>query len=72
MPGDSIPSHTDKLVDGRKHFRMNIRLAGEDTFKCCKVLFRFWRVTIFRPDLYEHSVPAVKRKRYMLSIGWVI
>jgi len=69
-PGGYIPPHTDKLVDGRKHFRMNIRLTGDDSFKCRKVLFKWWRVVIFRPDLHEHSVPAVKKTRYMLSIGW--
>lgn len=70
MPGDFIPPHTDKLVDGRKHYRMNIRLTGDDSFKCAWTVFKWWRVTIFRPDLCVHSVPVVQRKRYMLSIGW--
>lgn len=72
LPGGYIPPHTDKLRDGRKHYRMNIRLTGDDSFKCKQVLFKWWRVTIFRPDLFEHSVPVVQRKRYMLSIGWAI
>lgn len=70
LPGEFIPPHTDKLVDGSRHYRMNILLKGEDSFQCSKVLFKWWRVVIFRPDLHEHAVPAVTRKRYMLSIGW--
>lgn len=72
LPGDCIPPHTDRLESGKKHYRMNILLAGEDSFECSTLEFKWWRITIFRPDTYEHSVPAVKRKRLILSIGWSV
>jgi len=64
-----IPDHKDP-VKGYNHYRLNILLKGEDSFVCSKVIFKFWRFTLFRPDLYTHSVPAVKTSRYLLSIGW--
>lgn len=71
LPGQHIPPHRDKLPDRRRHFRMNILLCGEDSFQSETVIFKWWRFTIFRPDISTHSVPAVSRKRYLLSIGWV-
>lgn len=72
LPGQYIPPHTDKLPDGKRHFRINIRLCGEDSFQCSNVVFRKWRVTVFRPDLYEHSVPPVSKIRLLLSIGFAL
>jgi hypothetical protein len=34
-------------------------------------LWRWWRATLFRPDLYEHGVTTLKGKRIVLSFGWV-
>ena len=71
-PGTCIPPHTDKLDDGRKHYRLNILLSGEDSFKCENVIFKWWRFTFFRPDINEHYVPPVKSQRMLLSIGFAI
>lgn len=69
--GSFIPVHTDK-VPGRRHYRLNILLQGEDNFSCPKVIFKWWRVCLFRPDLYEHSVEKCSYQRTVLSIGLAI
>ena len=78
FPEDSfIDAHTDPIDEG-KHFRLNIELKKADFggyFLCdaikqgfCK---RFWRFTLFRPDLCSHSVSRVEGTRLILSIGWI-
>lgn len=68
--GSYVPTHTDP-VKGKRHFRLNIRLKGEDKFTG-DALLKFWRVCLFRPDIMPHSVHNVKSERLMLSIGWAI
>jgi hypothetical protein len=63
-----IPTHTDP-IPGKKHYRLNIRLYGEDGF-VGKNIFKLWRVYFFRPDLEPHSVEAVKTRRILLSFGF--
>lgn len=71
--GSGIPNHRDPLPD-HKHYRLNIYLwnakAGgvpaHDSVICSNRFF-----TLFRPDLFEHSVSTVtKGTRYVLSFGW--
>jgi len=66
-----IPYHFDK-VEGKRHYRINIRLpfgrGGNlkmiDTGTCRAVSF-------FRPDLVRHKVTKVKRGTvYALSLGF--
>lgn len=70
--GDYIPKHVDKLDSDKKHYRLNILLKGEDSFECERVIFKWYRFCLFRPDLYEHEVKSVKRTRYVLSIGLAV
>lgn len=65
--GTSIPTHVDP-VPGRRHWRANLRLLGEDTFEG-KAAFRLGRLIVFRPDLTPHSVARVSRRRVLLSFG---
>lgn len=65
-----IPTHVD-VVEGVKHFRINIRLWGPDNFRG-KSLCKFWVVNFFRPDIMPHSVEKVSSRRIILSIGWVV
>lgn len=66
--GTMIPTHTDP-VPGKRHWRMNIRIQGEDTFEGAYV-FRVGPLVIFRPDVSPHSVGEVSRPRTILSVGW--
>ena len=71
--GNFIPPHTDP-VDGNHHYRANFVLkkpisGGE--FQC-KRYFKFWRLIVFRPDLYSHSVSKCVGSRYVLSFGFCI
>jgi hypothetical protein len=65
--GTHIPAHIDP-VPGKKHFRLNIRLKGENNFNGMS-LFNFGRITLFRPDITPHSVKQVTKERLILSIG---
>jgi len=78
FPDESyIDSHSDP-VPKYKHIRLNIELKKANFggfFLCdtskggfCK---RFWRFTLFRPDICYHSVSRVEGTRYVLSIGWL-
>ena len=70
--GSRIGVHTDEVESGR-HYRLNIMLkkakkSGE--FICPDATFRFWRITLFRPDIQEHMVHTIREGyRVMLSIG---
>lgn len=66
--GSFIPTHTDP-VPGKKHYRLNIKLCGEDGF-IGKNIFKFWGVYFFRPDIEPHSVAEVKTRRILLSLGF--
>lgn len=71
--GSGIPPHRDPLPD-HKHYRLNIYLwnakyGGVPEHDQTIISNRFF--TLFRPDLYTHSVSnVVKGTRYVLSFGW--
>ncbi|WP_144106824.1 2OG-Fe(II) oxygenase [Paraburkholderia sp. BCC1886] len=72
--GSSIPPHRDPVEPTHGHYRLNIEVrkakrGGE--FQCGRCLFRFWRISFFRPDIEEHSVTNIDEgQRLLLSIGW--
>jgi hypothetical protein len=65
--GTSIPEHVDP-VPGRRHWRANLRLWGEDAFEGDAVL-RVGPLVVFRPDITPHGVRTVHRRRVLLSLG---
>lgn len=65
--GTSIPEHTDP-VPGRRHWRANLRLLGEDAFEGLASL-KLGRLIVFRPDVTPHAVRSVRRRRMLLSFG---
>lgn len=73
--GSRIPPHVDPAKEGYRHFRLNIvlkepKLGG--TFACGKPIFRWGRISLFRPDQETHSVTKVLiGSRYVLSFGWL-
>lgn len=70
-PADThIPTHTDPLP-GKKHYRINILLKGEDKFKG-ETIFATKRIKFFRPDISPHSVERVSKPRLILSFGWAM
>lgn len=70
-PNTPNPPHSDPFVD-RRHYRINLRLWGEDTFRTTgPVLFKFGPLVVFRSD-FEHEVLASRRARVVLSIGIVL
>lgn len=70
--GSYIPAHKDYLHN-YNHYRLNIELCKAKkggVFSCKKQIFNWWRINLFRPDLYSHSVsPIEKGIRYILSFG---
>jgi hypothetical protein len=66
-PGTSVPTHVDP-VPGRRHWRANLRLWGDDAFDGDAVV-RFGRLVVFRPDVTPHAVSTVRRRRVVLSLG---
>lgn len=69
-PHTHIPTHTDP-VPGKKHFRLNILLRGEDNFRG-NTIFATKRIKLFRPDISPHSVEEVSTRRLIFSLGWVL
>lgn len=63
-----IPPHTDP-VPNHRHYRINILLWGEDTFRG-ETIFSTRRIKFFRPDISIHSVERVSSSRLVFSIGW--
>lgn len=74
FPGSVVPPHTDKLTDGRKHYRANLILQAAKCggqFIASSTIFSSNRLFIFRPDESEHEVTTViEGTRYVLSLGW--
>ena len=68
-PGYQLPMHIDK-VEGKKHYRLNILLKGEDAY-VGEYLFKIGRVVCFRSDLL-HGTTKLTKKRMLLSFGWAI
>lgn len=69
-PHTHIPTHTDP-VPGKKHYRLNILLWGQDNFRG-ETIFSTKRIKLFRPDISPHSVEEVSRRRIIFSIGWAL
>lgn len=69
-PGTSIPTHVDP-VPGRRHWRANLVIWGEDAFAGDTVL-RAGPLVVFRPDVMPHAVTRVVRRRVVLSFGVAI
>jgi hypothetical protein len=69
-PNTHIPTHTDP-VKGKRHYRLNILLRGEDNFRG-NTIFSTKRIKLFRPDISPHSVEEVSQRRLIFSLGWVI
>lgn len=67
--GFKLPMHTD-AVSGKKHYRLNILLKGEDAY-IGNYIFKFWRIILFRSDQI-HGTVELTRDRLLLSIGAVI
>ena len=69
--GCSVVKHRDPVAEGYKHYRMNLVLKrpGGQRMYCLGPVKRFWRIEIFRPDLYEHGLEPISGSMYMLSIG---
>jgi hypothetical protein len=66
-PGTSIPTHVDP-VPGRRHWRANLVLWGERTFRGDAVV-HLGPLVVFRPDVTPHAVDRVARRRVVLSFG---
>jgi hypothetical protein len=66
--GTSIPTHVDR-VSGRRHWRMNLRLLGDDGFRG-KAALRLGPLVVFRPDITPHSMDKVARRVVLLSCGF--
>lgn len=66
-PGTHVPSHTD-AVKGRRHFRANLVLRGDQTFEG-EAIFKLGPLVVFRPDIAPHAVARVTRRRIVLSVG---
>ena len=69
--GCSVMKHKDPVEKGWKHYRMNITIWNEGTGRMYMLgpMKRFWRIEIFRPDLYEHGLTPINGRMYMLSFG---
>ncbi len=68
--GSFVPPHTDP-VKGKKLYRLNILLFGQDNFrpKSMRNVYRLGPFTLFRADLVKHHVSTTDRARFVLSIG---
>lgn len=73
-PGSTIRKHRDR-VTGKSHYRINVLLAGEQTFMAHGVRYvKSWlwgMIVYFRPDITPHEVLPSIFTRYVLSLGWV-
>jgi hypothetical protein len=71
-PGSYIPKHND-CFPGKRHFRLNILLWGEQTFRAHgPVIFQWGPFVLFRSDYTEHEVLTSSRLRLVLSFGIVL
>jgi hypothetical protein len=68
--GSHVPDHVDEVED-LSHYRMNVRLFGQDSFEADdRWVLRAGRLVFFRPDVARHSVRKVDRRRMVLSLGF--
>lgn len=66
--GTSIPTHVDRVPE-RRHWRLNLRLSGDDGFRG-DAAFRVGPLVVFRPDITPHSMDKVARRVVLLSFGF--
>lgn len=71
--GTGVRFHTDP-VEGRRHYRLNVVLRRPRSGGAFRMLGRpllaFWRVYLFRPDRYAHTVETVQKgERWVFSLG---
>jgi hypothetical protein len=70
--GSYIAKHQDRFP-GKRHFRLNILLWGEQTFRAHgPVIFQLGPIVLFRSDDTVHEVLPSKRLRLVLSFGIVL
>jgi len=70
--GCSVMKHKDPVEPGYNHHRVNITLKRANYRERMYILGpikRWWRVEIFRPDLYEHGLQPISESMWMLSLG---
>jgi hypothetical protein len=67
-PGTFIPRHVDP-VPGRRHWRVNLRLRGEDVYEG-DFVWRLGPLLVFRPDVMPHAVRTTAARRLVLSLGF--
>lgn len=65
--GFQLPVHSDE-VTGKRHYRLNILLRGEDAYVGDSI-FRWWRIVLFRAD-QPHGTTLLSKDRLLFSIGW--
>ena len=65
-----VPLHIDSVPRG-KHYRLNIILFGSAKFNGETIFSLGNRIHFFRPDIIYHSVDNVKKRRIVLSLGWI-
>jgi hypothetical protein len=66
--GSSIPIHRDP-IEGKQHWRLNLKLLGEDNFVGSGI--KIGPLRVFRSD-FPHEVKPVSRRRIMISLGLAI
>ena len=70
--GSYIVPHNDHFP-GKRHFRLNILLWGEQTFRAHgPVIFQLGPIVLFRSDTTKHEVLPSKQLRLVLSFGIVL
>lgn len=71
--GCSVMKHKDPVLDGYKHYRLNITLKKSsnpsDRMYTLGKVARWWRFEFFRPDLYEHGLQPIEDSIWMFSFG---
>ncbi len=68
--GSYVGPHRDP-VEGKRHYRLNLVLRGGDAVIDGDVIWKWWKFVLFRPDLVTHQVRWERKRRVVLSIGWV-
>lgn len=73
--GVSVPEHTDPVRPGYKHHRINFTYKGlfgaGQRMRIDGPIKRWWRLEMFRPDLYKHSLPQALDDIHIFSFGWL-
>ena len=74
--GLGIKKHKDPVEDDHIHYRFNFTLKYPRSYiKRRKMyvegeyIWKFWRINLFRPDIYYHGVRPLVGSMILLSIG---